>query len=142
MISEQTAIHTPTSALQFRPFTGTAVAVDDTDIPPTGSRGQPQVVAQQAPTLTIRVLGALASWANPCVAIGNGSIRACQRALVSAWNAYVSAHTFTLDNGTTVWIDESQTFFLDGAPCDRTSTSGQGSINDYDQWLQAQVWGW
>jgi hypothetical protein len=151
MISEQTAIHTPTRALRVRPFADMALAVEVTGNRPTGWRRRLQVVAQQARTLLITVLGVLAAWGNPsfferercfCIAIGSGSVRACQQALEAVWRSYINAHTFTLDNGRAVWIDEYQTFFLDTDPCDDTETPGRDSMSGYDQWLQAQVWGW
>ena len=37
-----------------------------------------------------------------CIAIGNSSVRARQRALVAAWMSYVDAHVLTLRDGTTV----------------------------------------
>jgi hypothetical protein len=151
MISEQTAMHTPTSASPVRPFAELAVAVEVTGIRPTGWPRRLRVAAEQARTLTNTVLSALASWRNPSffepehrflITIGSGSIRVCQQALEAGWNSYIKAHTFTLDNGTTVWIDDYQTIFLDTDPCDDTETRGQGSMSEYDQWLQAQVWGW
>ena len=122
MISEQTAIHVPTSALRVRALADMAVAIEATGIRPTGWRRRLQVVAEQARTVTLAVLGALASWRKPClfaralrfcIAIGNNSVRVCQRALVAAWMSYVDAHVLTLRDGTTVWIDEYQSFVID-----------------------------
>jgi hypothetical protein len=119
MISEQTALHTPSSALQFRQLTDLAVTVNDPGIRPAGSRTLLPAFAEQARSLTTRMLGALSS----------------------VWSSYITAHTFTLDNGTTVWIDEYQTFVIDPGQND-TRTTGLASMSDYDQWLQAQAWGW
>ena len=146
MISEQTVIHAPTSALRVRAFPDMAMAIEATGIRPTAWQRRLQVVTEQARTVMTTVLGVLVSWSNPsvfervrrfCMAISNTSIRVCQRALAAAWTRYVDAHTWTLDNGITVWIDEYQTFVID-AP----GTLDRGSMGEYDQWLEAQVLGW
>jgi hypothetical protein len=146
MISEQNAIHVPTSALRVRALADMAVAIEVTRIRPTGWQRRRQVVAEQARTVMTTVLRVLASWSNPsvfervrrfCMAISNTSIRVCQRALAAAWTRYVDAHTWTLDNGLTVWIDEYQTFVID-----TPGTLDRGSMSEYDQWLEAQVLGW
>jgi hypothetical protein len=142
MIFEQTAIHNPTSLLGVRQLS----AIEVTNARPTGWRQRVSVTAEQASSRMSAVLGALVSWIGPsclerahrfCIATGKGSLRVGQRVVTATWSAYVNAHTVTLHNGRTVWIDEYQTFFLDADPCDDTSTTC-----DYDQWLQAQVWGW
>jgi hypothetical protein len=65
MISEQTATHTPTRALRVQPFAETSITTDVTDTRSTGWRERLQVVAAQARTVTIALLGALASSARP-----------------------------------------------------------------------------
>lgn len=49
-----------------------------------------------------------------CIAVSRGSIRVFYRACQSAWNAYVNAHTVTLDNGVTVWVDVYGSVVIDG----------------------------
>jgi hypothetical protein len=147
MISEQT-VHAPTSALRVHPFAETAVAVN-TGIRSTGLPGPLRTAADQAKNLTTAVFGALGLWATPalferlhhvCLALSSDSTRVCRQALEAAWSAYVNAHTFTLDNGRSVWIDEYQTVFIDITPGDDTPTLTQGSMSEYDHWLEAQVW--
>ncbi len=116
MISEQTAIHVPTSALRVRALADMAMAIE---------------VTHEASTSVFDRVRCC------CMAISNTSIRACQRALAAAWTRYVDAHTWTLANGITVWIDEYQTFVID-----TPGTLDRGSISVYDQWLEAQVLGW
>ena len=62
----------------------------------------------------VAVLGSLSSTRR------RGVLRACQRVVLAAWIGYADAHVFTLDCGTTVWIDEFQTVFIDTAPFDNT----------------------
>ncbi len=146
MISEQSIFHASTSALRVPPLAALAAAIEVTGIRPSGWRRRLQVVAEQARTVTLAVLGAIASWRKPapleralrfCIAIGNSSARVCQRALVAAWIRYVDAHVLTLHDGITVWIDDYQTFVI-YAP----GTLDRGSMGVYDQWLEAQVSGW
>jgi hypothetical protein len=150
MISQQTAIRTSTSALRVRPIAETTVAVDITASRSTSLRSPLRAAADQTRTLTTRVFDALGSWAHPspferlhhfCVATRSNSIRVCHQALEAAWKSYVTAHTFTLDNGMTVWVDEYQTMFFDATPCDEAPTLTQGSASEYDHWLEAQVFG-
>lgn len=146
MISEQTAIHVPTSALRVRLLADMDVAIEVTRIQPTGWQRPRHIVAKEARTVMSIVLGVLASCSNPsvfervcrvCMAMSTTSIRVCRRALAAAWTRYVDAHTWTLDNGITLWIDEYQTFVID-----TPGTLDRGSMSVYNQWLEAQVLGW
>ncbi len=146
MISEQTVIHAPTAALRVRAIPDMAVPIEATGIRPRGWRRRLQVVTEQARTVMTTVLGVLASWNNSsvfervcrvCTAITNTSIRVCRRALAATWARYVDAHTWTLDNGITLWIDEYQTFVIE-----TPGTLDRSSMSVYDQWLEAQVSGW
>ena len=146
MISEQTVIHAPTAALRVRAFPDMAVPIEATGIRPRGWRRRLQVVTEQARTVITTVLGVLAASNNPsvfervcrvCMAMSTTSIRVCRRALAAAWTRYVDAHTWTLDNGITLWIDEYQTFVID-----TPGTLDRGSMSVYNQWLEAQVLGW
>jgi hypothetical protein len=146
MISEQIVIHASTSALRVPPLAALAAAIDVTGIRPSGWRRRLQVVAEQARTVTLAVLGAISSCRKPasleralrfCTGIANSSVRVCQRALMAAWMSYVDAHVLTLHDGTTVWIDEYQAFIID-----TPGTLGRGAMGEHHQWLEAQVPGW
>jgi hypothetical protein len=65
MISEQTAAHTPSQALSLHPFADTTAVADASDVQTTGWRERLQVVARHASTLTIALLGLLASGVRP-----------------------------------------------------------------------------
>ena len=65
MIPEQTAARTLSRLLNMHPFIETSVVVDVTDTRSTGWPERLQVVVRHASTLTISVLGALASSVRP-----------------------------------------------------------------------------
>jgi hypothetical protein len=65
MISEQTATHTPPSALRVHPFAETSVAVGLSKTRSTRWRDRLQVLAAQTRTVTIAVLGAVAAGTSP-----------------------------------------------------------------------------
>jgi hypothetical protein len=122
MIAEQSVLHTPTSALYVRSFADASdVVADVTGIPNSGSASLFQRARQFGVAMTNRSLGA------------------CQQALSAMWTSYMNAHIFTLEDGTRVWIDAELTLLLDDAPCVNPS---EGSMSEYDGWLQAQTPGW
>ena len=53
-----------------------------------------------------------------CLVIGRVSLRLVVRAAKATWNGYVQAHTVTLANGVTVWVDVYGTVVLEASECD------------------------
>jgi hypothetical protein len=65
MISEQTAAHSASQALRVYPLSDTTVAGDLTNVQTTSWRQRVQGVAEHAATLTMALLGSLASGVRP-----------------------------------------------------------------------------